>query len=67
MQFQTLFTFAQAITLGKLAKDIKSTNSAELQKTVSEFKKTCKSKPDEAGVAFSTLHDAFHKLAEHKH
>jgi hypothetical protein len=58
---------AKAATLGKLAKDIKSTDSAELQKTVSQFKKTCKSKPDEAGAAFSTLHDAFHKLGEHKH
>jgi hypothetical protein len=58
---------AQAGELQRLALDIKSTDASALQAATGQFQEQCKTAPDQAEGAFGKLHDAFHKLAMHKH
>lgn len=53
--------------LVRLAQEIKSTDASSLQGASGQFQEQCKTAPDKAEAAFGKVHDAFHKLAMHKH
>lgn len=57
---------AKADTLDQLAKDIKSKQAGALQEVTSLFKDKCKNSPAEAEAVFGKMHDAFHRVSEHK-
>jgi hypothetical protein len=57
---------AKADTLDQLARDIKSRQAGALQEVTGMFKDKCKNNPAEAEAVFGKMHDAFHRVSEHK-
>jgi hypothetical protein len=57
----------QAAKLEKLANDINGANAADLQEVSRLFKEKCQNSPQEAATLFGKLHDAFHRVSDHKH
>lgn len=57
---------AKSAQLDLLAKAIPTENAAGLQEVTAMFKEKCASSPQDAEAVFGKLHDAFHKVSEHK-
>lgn len=58
---------AKAGLMDQQAQAIKGDNAAALQEVTALFKEKCAAKAEETEAVFGKLHDAFHKVSEHKH
>ena len=57
---------AKADLMNQQAQAIKGNNAAALQEVTALFKEKCAAKAEETEAVFGKLHDAFHKVSEHK-
>ena len=57
---------AKAALMDQQAQAIKGNNAAALQEVTYLFKEKCAGNAEEAEAVFGKLHDAFHKVSEHK-
>ena len=55
---------AQADQLAALSRDIRSGDNQPLLSSIAALKAQCQRKPAEIDAVFSTVHDAFHHLAD---
>jgi hypothetical protein len=58
---------AKAALMEQQTQAITGENAAALQEVAALFKEKCAAKAEEAEAVFGKLHDAFHKVSEHKH
>ncbi len=58
---------AKAGLMDQQAQAIKGDNAAALQEVTALFKEKCAAKAEETEAVFGKLHDAFHKVSDHKH
>lgn len=57
----------QADKLEKLGRDIKGGDATPLVESLTALKVQCQENPTKIDAAFSKVHEAFHRLAEHEH